>query len=361
MRHANRPRPGFTLIELLVVIAIIAVLIALLLPAVQSAREAARRAQCTNNMKQLGLALANYESSTGSLPMGDSNDWYPEWGQHWVGHGVFLSMSQAFEQGQIYNATNFSTPFFRDEQRTVFAYAVGTLWCPSDPTVMEKFDIPDGNYVSGSHPYYVNYTSYTANCGTWFQGTRNYPDYIYSAGPNPTRVAQMNGLFWNCSSVKLASITDGTSNTIAFGEHAHGLLKDEYNDNYDLSYERRYWHWWCDGGFGDTMFTTMFPMNPQKKLQDGTWADSNNGGVSAYISSASSFHPGGCNYAFVDGSVRFLKDSIDSWALNPATGQPNGLSIDGNGLYILAPGMRFGVYQALSTRNGGEVVSADTY
>jgi prepilin-type N-terminal cleavage/methylation domain-containing protein/prepilin-type processing-associated H-X9-DG protein len=363
MRHTTSPRRdrGFTLIELLVVISIIAVLIALLLPAVQSAREAARRAQCTNNLKQLGLALANYESSNGSLPMGDSNDWYPEWGTHWIGHGVFLSISQAFEQGAIYNATNFSTPFFRDEQMTVFAFAVGTLWCPSDPTISEKFDIPDGNYVSGNHPYWVNYTSYTANVGTWFHGTRNYPDGSYSSGPNPARSANMNGLFWNGSRVKLAAITDGTSNTIAFGEHAHGLLSDVDTGVYDTSYERRYWHWWCDGGFGDTMFSTMYPMNPQRRLKDSTWADSLNGSVAAYIHAASSFHPGGANFGFVDGSVRFLKDSINSWPLDPGTGQPIGVSADPSNIYVMAPGTRFGVYQALSTRAGGEVISADTY
>jgi prepilin-type processing-associated H-X9-DG protein len=106
----------------------------------------------------------------------------------------------------------------------------------------------------------------------------------------------------------------------------------------------------------------MYPINPQRRMQDGIWNDSSNGGVSAYISAASSFHPGGCNFGFVDGSVRFIKDTINSWPLDPQSGQPRGLSIDGSsGLYVMAPGTRFGVYQALSTRAGGEVISADNY
>ena len=351
-------RRGFTLIELLVVIAIIAVLIALLLPAVQAAREAARRSQCINNLKQIALAANNYESTNGTLPQGSGVDWYPEWGQNWWGMGNFAAMSSYFEQGVAYNTMNFSTPWFRDENQSAFGFGLSMLWCPSDGTISQKKDIPDGNYVSGRHPFFVAYNSYSACTGTWFHATMNVGA---PRAPNPVRLANQNGLFHIRSSVRFASITDGLSNTIAFGEHAHGKLTDvSGTSSPDTDLEATYWHWWCDGGYGDTMFSTMFPMNPQKKTKDSTWADGWNGGTAAYIASAGSFHPGGSNFAFMDGSVRFLKETIDSWPID-GNGVPTSLVKNGDITYGIKPGARVGIYQALSTRNGGEVISSDSY
>ncbi len=206
------------------------------------------------------------------------------------------------------------------------------------------------------------YNSYAGCTGTWFSGTRmNYPTASYTGGPDPVQQGNNNGLFYMRSATSLASITDGTSNTILFGEHAHGKLSDVQTADYDSSYERRYWNWWCDGGYGDTLFSTLFPINPQNKMIDSEWADAVDGGVTAYIESAGSFHPGGANFAMADGSVRFLKETINTWPVVngvPTSVQQVTLS-SGNPGYGMVTGGSIGVYQALSTRSGNEVISAD--
>src|SRR5262249_23774826 len=137
---------------------------------------------------------------------------------------------------------------------------------------------------------------------------------LYIGYPNPPYPGLSRG------PVTLASITDGTSNTIAFAEHAHGKLTGQ--DLID-------WNWWTSGNFGDTLFATFFPMNPFNKAQNNCTLD---GGCDAYVSAASSFHPGGANFALMDGSVRFLKETIDTWRVNESTCLPNGMTRV-NGVY----------------------------
>jgi prepilin-type processing-associated H-X9-DG protein len=165
----------------------------------------------------------------------------------------------------------------------------------------------------------------------------------------------MNGLFHIRSAVTLASITDGTSNTLAFSERAHTLLDPPSAVS---------WNWWTSGNYGDTLFCTMYPMNPFRRLNGlpaDQFADSTGDDRHApFLVSASSLHPGGANFAFADGSVRFIKESIDSWTQDPATGIAAGLTFNPTGPYIEAGIVRRGVYQALSTRNGGEALSADS-
>ena len=153
----------------------------------------------------------------------------------------------------------------------------------------------------------------------------------------------------NRGAVQLAAVVDGTSNTFMYSERAHGKL----NDSDELN-----WNWWSSGNFGDTSFSTQYPINPFNKVGD---TGGLSGGSDAYVSAASSYHPGGANFLLCDGSVKFIKDTIDTWPFNPATGFPTNLSLDGSGLWVVTPGTKVGVYQALSTIAGGEVVSSDTY
>jgi prepilin-type N-terminal cleavage/methylation domain-containing protein/prepilin-type processing-associated H-X9-DG protein len=339
-RAAHR---GFTLIELLVVIFIIGVLIALLLPAVQSAREAARRAQCLSNFKQIALAAHSYLDVNNTLPQGimDQRSFpIPSPWQFTSSGSNFVSLLPHLEQQPLFNAANYTFNMYNAPNFTISATGVGTLWCPSDDNVSQHKTLPDGALLDPG-AVTMNYTSYAGNAGTWF---------LFSSQQLPPQKS-MNGLFHINSAVTLAAITDGTSNTIAFSERAHSLL-DETSS--------LWWHWWTSGNYGDTLFCTLFPMNPFRKV-NGVYIDSGDARADAYISGASSLHPGGANFAFLDGSVRFLKETINSWPADQNTGIPIGVTFDPNGPYKLAPTVRFGVYQALSTRAGGEVVSTDAY
>jgi len=357
---------AFTLIELLVVIAIIAVLIALLLPAVQAAREAARRAQCTNNLKQIGLATHNYLSSNNNFPLGIQYQVNPNAANACYTSGSWLlSESNFFEQTGVYNAVNFSLNLYTPQNATVSALGQSVLWCPSDPVITGlKYTYPAGAVIAT--PLTMYYTSYGACAGTYFEYYG-----ITAASSAAAASCQFgvtypatapNGIIFMLSSVPLAGITDGTSNTMLASERAHGRFPA--SDLYC-------WNWWTSGNFGDTIFTTFYPMNPFNKIPDFCCLDS---GPDAYVASAASFHPGGANFAFCDGSVRFLKDSISSWQIQntggttttqapggSGNGYPIGVSRDSSGGFVLATGTKMGVYQMLSTRNGGEVISSDSY
>jgi prepilin-type N-terminal cleavage/methylation domain-containing protein/prepilin-type processing-associated H-X9-DG protein len=337
-------RRGFTLIELLVVIAIIGVLIALLLPAVQSAREAARRAQCTNNLKQIALAAHNYESANGSFPIGSPLIWDPSFKYFTESQSTFVSMANFLEQQSIWNAMNFNRSVYTEPNRTVYATGVATLWCPSDGDIGRTYDY--GPYLGPMH-LVVKFTSYAGCTGTFFPEVLLYWSAQSTSDPYfIILTSQINGLYTYNRPRRIADITDGTSNTLMYGERANGLFP---------AAERNCWDWWGDAVTADTLFTTLYPINPFRKIPEVSeeYSDS-------YVAAPSSFHPGGANFAFCDGSVRFIKDSINTWPFNPSTGFPVGAT-DNSGLLQLAPGTQLGIFQALSTIRGGEVVSSDTY
>ena len=352
-RSSDRRRStrGFTLIELLVVIAIIAVLIALLLPAVQAAREAARRAQCTNNLKQLGLANANYESSNGCFPIGTymmtpingaappgdpaSN---PCSGRHEA--SILIRLLPFYEQAQLFNAFNANVHYDSAPNSTVTVTGLAAIWCPSDPSVSQLWLGDDG--------YGMRFTSYKGNAGPWFTPGR-YQDPTCMGGAFGTLIGQAQGIFNFYSHTPIAGITDGTSNTMLMGEYAWGKTN---------SGEQVCWGWWSSGNYSDTMYTSLYPINPFNKVADGGTGSGINSDI--FVSAASSFHPGGANFAFCDGSVRFIKDSINTAPVSAANSyMPINVSYQPGNLYYWTGSPS--VYQALSTRNNGEVISSDQY
>jgi prepilin-type N-terminal cleavage/methylation domain-containing protein/prepilin-type processing-associated H-X9-DG protein len=349
--HVSAQRPyhpgnrfGFTLIELLVALAIIGILIALLLPAVQSAREAARRLQCTNNLKQLGLSVAGYESSNGCLPPGafprDTIPIYPGGCTGCSDFSVFVRLLPELEQQAAYNAANLLLTSFQPQNNSVSGTGIATLWCPSDYGVYTSQPLYATNCFLWNEPlvvvgqYWGN--SYSAVTGPWEEDGYNLiPGTLDQLVPGEAqRIAQL-GLIYPLSSVRLAGVTDGMSNTLLFSETAS-----------------TYWltSWTAGAGY-DTLVGTTAPPNAQMMID---------GPMSTF--GVDSLHPGGVNCAFGDGSVKFIKNSIDSWKFN--TGSEWSPCLGWNPVtqvYFIKPGARVGVWQALSTRANGECVGADQY
>jgi prepilin-type N-terminal cleavage/methylation domain-containing protein/prepilin-type processing-associated H-X9-DG protein len=342
----NYRHRGFTLIELLVVISIIGVLIALLLPAVQAAREAARRTQCVNNLKQLGLATHGYLDAHGVMPLG-SFKLPPPLGSDPCkgGHeaGLFVAILPFLEQGTLFNAFNSNVHYETAPNSTVNGTGLSVLWCPSDGLVSQA----DSKHFG----WPVRFCSYMGSAGTWNSPPEN-------RGPTCTLqsfqalLGQANGVIFYYSSVRLASVNDGTSNTFLLGEHAYGR---------NPVIELPDWNWWFSGNYGDTMFNTMFPMNPLGKVPDIPNQTLYGVDINPSIQAASSYHPGGAHFGFCDGSVRFVKETIDCAPFDTTTGLPRDWSMGSDGLYTVSTPGRMGVYQALSTRSGGEVITADSY
>jgi prepilin-type N-terminal cleavage/methylation domain-containing protein/prepilin-type processing-associated H-X9-DG protein len=354
-RHVRR---GFTLIELLVVIAIIAVLIALLLPAVQAAREAARRSQCINNLKQIGLGLHNYHSSTNSFPMGASlapnavGTTY-----NWSDWGPNALMLSYLEQGPLYSSINFSwapEPYAEPtSQDTGYASLGGYINSTAYNTKLALFLCP-----SDPNAGRVNNNNYHASVGTTTANTQN--GFAVSTGP-----------FWFQATMTIADIPDGTSNTVAYAEalvgdtaatrpvRANGAGNVGVNNagnQLDASVsgiakvtadlvactnwlttstfqaDDRGYRWGL-GSMGYSLFNTVMTPNGGNQYNwNGCRVDCCVQMQAAHYLPATSQHPGGVNVLFCDGSVKFVKNTVS-----------------------------YPTWWAIGTRSNGETVSTDSY
>ena len=339
-------RDGFTLIELLVVIAIIAVLIALLLPAVQAAREAARRAQCINNVKQLGLAIHNYESVNSMLPLG--RIWGPQPGipfpSFFVGEQNttwFTQMLGFFEEQVLYHAYNFATgidgpvggngmPIGFAINSTVYGTKLAAFQCPSDNDRSLNLIWPSNGYVIvGTRGNYV--TSW----GNTQWGKQN--SAVGTATLN-LPVVYMTSAFGHFP-VRLAAVTEGTSNTVFTAETLQGQLNDVRGAVWTLG--ALFMSRFTPNGTRDFYGVADPPGGGGDRLGDG-FCVNDPGGMMPCVGVPYPFygiyevtrsrHPGGENAGFCDGSVRFIKNTIA-----PVT------------------------WIGLNTISGGEVHSSDSY
>lgn len=301
--ESRNARGGFTLIELLVVIAIIAVLISLLLPAVQSAREAARRAQCVNNLKQLGLSLHNYHDVHGRFAPGSIQVTWPN-GYNYR-QPFITSLLPFLEQRALADSFNFSFAFTEVANQTTRTVRVNVFDCPSDEKIVFTNNSGVVSDVKGS--YGIN----------WGQNTYGNQGLVAPFALN--------------YGTSLAELTDGTSNTFLMAE----LIQTPHPAGQPLDTIDRRGRVWSDQPSSHQISTRISP-NAQQPDYGACWVarqapcNRNTGnGPNHYIGSRSR-HPGGVNTLMGDGSVRFTKDTIAIQA-----------------------------WRALSSRAGGEVISSD--
>lgn len=316
--RAMRTKSAFSLVELLVVIAIISVLISLLLPAVQSAREAARRTHCANKLKQLATAVQNYHIAHEKLPLGDNPlppGPPPGWDTNFSAHVRLLPY---LEEQSLYDQFDLGTYNYMPQNLALLGTNIELFHCPSEwATKISEFT---GLPV----PIVVAHTNYVGSLGSRWYGFCN-------DDPSPVR-QYYNGVFLpKNTQVRFQDVTDGLSKTLLFGERARARMPDPEK-----------WLWWTSGYCGDSMFGAFHPINKTHSITDLT----TNAGTLAVYGGASSFHSGGANFCFADGSVHFLVDDIDSWDLS-------NVEIDAM-CDVDEPFIPERLFQALSTRNGGE-------
>jgi prepilin-type N-terminal cleavage/methylation domain-containing protein/prepilin-type processing-associated H-X9-DG protein len=315
---------GFTLVELLVVIAIIGILVGLLLPAVQAAREAARRMQCSNNLKQLGLSMHNYESSCKRFPSGNLAG-----SSFTLGLSVHSRLLPYMEQSNIYQMVDFNYAYNHANNNVARLQTVPTFLCPSDTFTALAPTLGAGN-------------SYYANSGT-----------NILAGSPPTLTSdpnygmpECNGIYYRESKVRTGDITDGLSNTFAFAEKIAGDGNNGISTPVSDTFQPGTYPANADQAMRDCMAVNVTDLSKQGYSNVGApWIQAYHSTTLYYhvlppntrscmfppgriATTAGSRHTGGVNGGLCDGSVRFVASSVDTQ-----------------------------VWRAFGTRNGGEVIS----
>ena len=346
-------RRGFTLIELMVVMGVVSLLIALLLPAVQAAREAARRSSCSSNLRQIGLATANYCDVHQVFPPGRTSMYDPRFAgpiprcsSTKVDKGPLVSILPYLEQSPIYSAINQSTSIFSLENTTLFTSRVGVYACPSDPGAWDSRVLAAGELapMAPDPPggtWRMVPSSYAASTGSL--DVIGLPAF-YPGCTIPAQVrSQSNGIFADVSPVRFADVTDGLGQTLLFSEKAITTFDRAGAGGSSPPTQHG---WWVSGNVDDALFSSFYRPNAYRGLSAY--------GDDARFRSASSLHPGGLNALMGDGSVRLIRETIDGWPADPVSGRPNGARLDPGGWWTNLP--KPGVWQALATRAGGEVV-----
>jgi prepilin-type N-terminal cleavage/methylation domain-containing protein/prepilin-type processing-associated H-X9-DG protein len=333
---------GFTLVELLVVIAIIGVLVALLLPAVQAAREAARRSSCSNNLKQIGIALHNYADVNKVFPPAliGSGRWQDTARNRVLNTTGWMMLTPFLEQKPIYDAYNFNVCSSTsqgdgygltyaagvnnsDTNKALYSKSLGVLLCPSDDSPPQLYNGATYGYAVSSPRFYegqnVARSNYLFSTGHYTDYNQPYTELIgvmRGGGTNQPPLPLFNdvGAFGNDGAASFSMIQDGTSNSIAVGESKQGLrgkTSPVYGPHWGAGV-----HTCCHGRTIWTTNVTTFG-NPPRSEQEGkrygsiNYDNNGDGTKRQYAWQWGSYHPGGAQFVYCDGSVKFHSETID--------------------------------------------------
>jgi prepilin-type N-terminal cleavage/methylation domain-containing protein len=337
---------GFTLVELLVVLSVVGLLIALLLPAVQSAREAARRSQCLANLRQIGLASANYADGERCFPWGRVTTYdervagpNPNCSAAYVDKSYLVQLLPYLEGSVTFDAFNHQVSMFAPENDTPRRNGLSVFVCPSDSG--ESFEVPTAGMTPFIAPvpsrWKTSPTSYAGSFGA--HPVLGMPAVFPDCKVPPAVLGQADGMLTDVVPIRERDVTDGLSKTMFAAERAFVVFREQSSPRPDEGF---YHGWWFSGNLGDSLFVAYDPPNAFKKGRRG-FAD--------YCGSAS-MHDGGLHVLMGDGSAHWVSDSVNSWPFDDAAGVPKGATRNADSSFSNLPPR--GVWQAMATRAGND-------